>query len=240
MDQFKIKKDSFKEIRNKMLIKSIPSSLIAIIGGLAISYFNPNIQQSDVNILPIFLLFVLALFTFEIYKSVKRQKEIFESYMLIINNNEISREQHNTPTITISKADINEIIKNSNGSFTIKGNSVVNMIGIPSQIEDYEKLENLLSEIKIISVKTSEPILQKLSGILSIVTIGLMATVYICKNKILVGFSGIILLAILAYSFYEIKRSKNIDSRIKNGMWWIIVVIASIIGVLYFKLTGHQ
>ena len=240
MEQFKIKQDGFKEIRKAMLIKAIPISLLAALGGLVISHFNTCGQQSDVNVFPFVIPIILGVLAFGLFRGVKRQKEIFDSYVLTLDNNSITREQHNTPTITITKADLNEIIKNSNGSFTLKGNSTVNVIGVPSQIDDYERLEKLLSEIGQISFKTSEPFLQKFRGLLSILTIGLMATVYISKHKVIVGISGTVLLVFLGYSFFEIQRSKNIDSKTKKGMWWLILVTASIVGVMYYKLTGQQ
>ena len=79
---------------------------------------------------------VLGALAFGLYRGVNRQKEIFDSYRLTLDNNAITREQHKTPTITISNTDVIEIVKNSNGSFTIKGNSPVNVIGVPSQKDD--------------------------------------------------------------------------------------------------------
>ena len=182
---------------------------------------------------------VLGALAFGLYRGVNRQKEIFDSYRLTLDNNAITREQHKTPTITISNTDVIEIVKNSNGSFTIKGNSPVNVIGVPSQKDDYEKLEKSLAEIRKISLKSSEPFLQKFSVLLSILTIGLMSAVYISKDKIIVGVSETILLLVLGYSFFEIQRSKNIDSKTQKGMWWLILVTVSFIGVMYYKLTGQ-
>lgn len=240
MEQFKIRQDGFKEIRKAMLIKAIPISLLAAFGGLAISHFNTSGQQSDVNVFPFVIPIVFGALAFGLYPVVNRQKEIFDSYQLTLDNNGITREQHNTPTITISNTDVIEIIKNPNGSFTIKGNSSVSVIGVPSQIDDYEKLEKSLAEIRQISTKSSEPFLQKFRGLISILTIGLMAAVYISKDKIIVGVSGTVLLVVLGYSFFEVQRSKNVDSKTKKGMWWLILVVASIVGVMYYKLTGQQ
>ncbi|MBI3234013.1 MAG: hypothetical protein HYZ42_08215 [Bacteroidetes bacterium] len=240
MEQFKIRQDGFKEIRKAILLKVIPISLLAAFGGLAISYFNTNIQQSEVNVYPIVIPIILGALAFGLYRGVMRQKEIFDSYVLTIDLNGITREQHNTQTITISNAEISEIIKNKNGSFTIKGNSSINVIIVPSQIDDYEKLEQLLSEIKQVSSKSSEPLLQKFRGLLSIVTIGLMAAVFISKDKVVVASSGTVLLVIIGYSFIEVQRSKNIDNKTKNGMLWLILVTASIVGVMYYKLTGQE
>ncbi|MFY7826890.1 MAG: hypothetical protein ACOVQ4_07185 [Flectobacillus sp.] len=240
MEQFKIRQDGFKEIRNMMLLKATPISLIAAFGGLLLSHFNTNEQQSNVNVFPYVIPMILGALAFGLYRSINRQKEIFESYRLRIDDNGITREQLNTPTITIKSAEVSEIIKNSNGSFTIKGKSFVDIIGVPSQIDNYEKLEKALANIKQISTKNSEPYLQKFRGILSILLIGLMALVYISKDKIIVGISGTVLLAMLGYSVYEVQKSKNIDSKTKKGMWWLIFVIASLIVGMYYKLTGQQ
>ena len=67
-----------------------------------------------------------------------------------------------------------------------------------------------------------------------------MAAVYMSKDKIIVGVSGTVLVVVLGYSFFEVQRSKNVDSKTKKGMWWLILVIASIVGAMYYKLTGQQ
>lgn len=240
MEQFKIRQGGFKEIRKTMIIKAIPALLLMAFGGLAMGYFNPNAQQSDVNILPFVIPLVLGALVFGMYLGVNRQKKIFETYILTFDSNSITREQHNTATISIPHAELSEIIKNPNGGFTIKGNSTVNVIGVPAQIDDYEKLEKLLSGIRPISTKSNEPFLQKFRLLLSILTIGLMAAVYISKDKMIVGVSGTVLLLVLGYSFFEVQRSKNIDNKTKQGMWWLILVTGSILAVMYYKLTAQQ
>ena len=240
MEQYKIRKDSIKEIRKTMLIKSLSISLLTIIGGLLISHYSTNGQQSEVNVYPYVIPILLVSLGYGLYLSVIRQKQIFDSYRLTIDINGITREQHNTPTINISNAEVREIIKNSNGSFTIKGKSSLNVIVVPSQIDNYEKLVKSLTEIRHISTKSKEPFLQKNRELLSLLTIGSLAGVYISNDKIIVGVSGSVLLGILGYSFFEVQRSKNVDNKTKNGMWLLILVIASIIGIMYYKLTGQQ
>ena len=80
--------------------------------------------------------------------------------------------------------------------------------------------------------------MEKYKWILIISMLGLMASVYLSTNKMIVGITGVILIAFLGYSFYEVRRNKNIDEKTKKGMWWLILVLFSIIGTMYFKLTG--
>lgn len=240
MEQFKIRQDGFKEIRKALLIRTIPLSLIAVIGGLMISHFSSNEDQRDVNVFPVLIPVVLGTLAFGLYLSIQRQKTLFDSYTLTIDDQKITREQHNTPSITISITDLKDIIKNLNGSYIIKGTSSAHSIVIPSQIEDYTKLEKLLLDLRPISVKTKESFLQKFQTPISLLALGLMAIVYIAKDKVIVGVSGTIVLVVFAYSTFTLWRSKNIDNKTKKGSWWMLLLIGSIIITMYAKLTGQQ
>ena len=236
MEQFNIKQDWFKEYRRAIIIKAASFILLAILGGLAISYFVINRQHDEVNIYPIVIPMVLVMSIFGVYQGIKRQRKIFDGYRLTIDNNSITREQYNTPTITIPLADISEISKHPKGSFTIKGNSTINAIYIPTHIENYEKLEQLLSEIKPVSYKDKKTLLQKFEGLLIILTIGLMVVVFLINDKIIVGICGTLLLMFLGYSLFVTQKSKNVDKKTKKGMWMVIVVMVSIILIMYAKI----
>lgn len=240
MEEFRIRQDGFKEIRKEMLIKALPITLSAAIGGIAINYFSTNEQISKLNNYLFAIPLVLGGFALGIYRGIKRQKEISDSYKLTIDSNCIIREQLNTPTINIAITEVSEISKKSNGGFTIKGNSSVDIINVLSQIDNYEKLEKLLTEIRPISTKNNLPFLQKYNGLLSILTLGLTAGVYISKDKMIVGIAGTVLLTLLGYSLFEAQRSKNIDSKTKKSVWWVVLFIAVLVGIMYFKLTTHQ
>ncbi|WP_243471066.1 hypothetical protein [Winogradskyella sp. MH6] len=236
--EFQIKENGFAEIKKAMIIKTIPIAILAAGTGLTISHFNTNGQSSDVNVLPFVIPIIIGALAFGLFKGINRQKGLFESYKLIINENEIIREQNNTQTISIPRNEIKSIIRNPKGILTIVGNSNTEIIGVPSQINNSEKLEQILSQIKPITDSDKKPLTEKYKGVLILLMLGLMATVYISKDKIIVGITGTILVLFLGYSFYEVRRNKNIDKKTKNGMWWIIFVLLSIIGNMYFKLTG--
>lgn len=237
--QFKIKENGFAEIRNKMLWRAIPMMLIAGLGGMAISYFNTNQQSTDVNVWPFVIPIFLAAGAYGIISSIKRQKKIFDSYVLTIDENTIIREQNITPTISIPLEEINGITKQPNGAYIIKGTSSVDMIGIPVQIENMDELELLLSDIKEITINDKKSFTQKYIWASVIITLGLMAAVYTSSNKILVGFSGTILTIGLLYTLVTTQRSKHIDRKTKRGMWIVLILIFSIVSIMYYKLTGE-
>ena len=236
--EFKIRENGFNEIKRAMIIRTIPIMILAGGTGLLISHFNSNVQTSEINVLPIVIPIIIGAMGFGMFIGIKRQKELFESYKLSIAENEIIREQKNTQLIKIPIDEITSIVKNSKGALIIIGNSSTNVIGIPSQINEPEKIEQLLNNIFPIKLSDNKPVMEKYKWVLTISMLGLMASVYLSTNKMVVGITGVILIAYLGYSFYEIRRNKNIDEKTKKGMWSLILVLFSIIGTMYFKLIG--
>lgn len=237
-NEFQIKENGFAEIKKAILIKTIPILMLAGGTAIAISYFNSSRQSSDVNVLPFMIPILLVVIVNGIFKGLRRQKELFESYKLIVNEDEIVREQKNTPTISISHNEIKSITKNSKGILTIVGNSKTEIIGVPTQIDNSERLEQLLSQIHLITNSDKQSFSQKYNVLVTLLTIGLMASVYLSTNKLIVGITGTLLLLILSYSFYEIRTNKNVDKKTKKITWWLILVLISIIATMRFKLIG--
>lgn len=173
---------------------------------------------------------MLGAFVISSYLSLKRLKSQLSSYVLTINENEIIREQNNMPTIRHLKSDITEIIKNHNGSFTIKARSNKDVIGIPIKIENSDKLESLLNQIKPVQIRTSQAWWERFTIPLVIITIALMGGVYTSTNVTVVVVSGIILLSVFTYSLFTMYNNKNIDSKIRRWMFVILIPMISIIG----------
>jgi hypothetical protein len=237
--KFKIKENGFDDIKKKMILRTIPIALIAASGGLAISHFNTSGQSSDVNVLPFVIPIIIGAMVFGILKGIKRQKNIFNSYELTIEDERIIRRQDLTSDIEIPFSEIREITKNRNGSLAIKGANSNNSIGVPSQIENLIELESELSKIVEITASDKQTFLQKYSWVLPLLTIGLMMTVYIAKNKVLVGVAGTLLTIGLIYSLVVTQKSKHLDKKTKRGMRLTLIVLFSVIAVTYFKVFGN-
>lgn len=237
MEIFQNKEGGFGEVKKNLLIKQIPVLLIAVLGGVGMSYFSSSHGPDDINVYPFVIVVCLGAAAFGFSRGLKTQKKNYESYTLTMGNNHVVREQSNTPPITLAFNDITTITKNMNGGFTIKGGSAMNTIVVSAQIEGYEKLERMLNEVKPITVQTSKTLLQRYAMVLPLVVIGLMAGVYVSYNKIIVAICGLSILALLGYSFYKIQTNSNIDYRTKKRMWWVIAVGISIVVGMYYKLV---
>lgn len=124
-EQFKMRSDGFQEVRRKILRRIIPLFLIIGVCVVTVNLLNPSTEEKTLNIFPVYIPILFLFLGVSIFRLIKRQKFFFYSYRLDFDNNGITRTRYNTTTLFIPYSAISEIVKNANGSFTIKGDSVV-------------------------------------------------------------------------------------------------------------------
>lgn len=237
--QFTPRPNSFGEIRKKIIVMMsiIFGGIIFIV--LVVPYLLSDKSSTDgPTTWPYVIVLLVAVMVFSLFKGLKRQQANFESYVLKITVEALIREAIHFPTITLLKKDVREIIKNANGSFTIKGDSRLNAIGVPAQIANLEMLEQLLNEINPVKVKTSPSWLEKLSIPISFSGVALMMTTFLASNKIVVLVSGLACIALLSYSQFVVYQSKNIDVQTKRRSFMIILPLLAVIAAMVAKLMS--
>jgi hypothetical protein len=234
METFKHKKDSFKEIQKRSLKIILPVTLVALLTGTGISYYN----NDSFDTLPFVLVISFIAVSFGMYRGLNRQRVLFNSYSLTIEDDYLIREQQNTPTVQITKQDIQEIIRYANGSYLIKGKNPSDQIIVSGMVDDKDKLTALLSEMGDIKDQAATSMLQRFVLPLIVIGLILMATVYISTNKYLVLISGTAVVSGLVWSLYQVYTSRNVDRKTKRSIWWSLLVILSILGTMYAKLIG--
>lgn len=237
MQQFRISQATFNESRKKNLIKVVPTLLISLIVGITITEFNSS-KGTDINVLLFVIPVSLIALGIGVYRGLNRQKAILESYVLTVGESFITREQLNTPVIKIETSEVKQINKFHDGSFTLQGTTPSDLIIITRQIENYEQLESILTGLMPLTERTKQSVIEKFQSFTSLVTVGLMLCVFTVDNKVIVGLTGSALILIILWSFDQVRRSKNVDSKTKKNMWWLLLVLVSVVLVLIFKLSG--
>lgn len=150
--EFIIKENGFSEIRTSTLKLAIPTlillAVLPMIIGLSIwsNGFTTNLKTVFFIVPTLILILFLA-----IYTGMKRAKKQFESFKLIIDKDQIIRRQLyiKVKEISIPINEVKSITSNKKGGITIKGksDSPLQIIFVPKQIESFEKLKRMLSEI---------------------------------------------------------------------------------------------
>lgn len=227
---FKVGPEGFKSIQRQSLIRSLFVITIALIVGLSISYYNTGHHADDIFVLSIAVPISLIAIAISLRRGLNRQKELYESYLLTIDKQIITRVQKDTPVVQINKEEIKEIIKQNNGSFTITSTATTHHISIPVQVEQYEELEALLNQIKPITQKSFITFCEQYSMLMVIIILVLMNIIFLSTNKLMVSLGGILLFSVLSWSLYECTRSRNIDRKTKRSLWWIAILLLVVVG----------
>lgn len=232
--EYRIKENGFNEVKKRILTLIITASIV----GVVISYFlNRHIMGEGVNTTIILLttvVFAGILITITVTKVLKRQQETFNSYRLIIDEEKIIRQQESTPDIEIRIDEIESIKKNKSGDITINCGKINEAINVPSQLEKISDLELQLSEIK--PIPENEPISSILTIVIAILTFLSIVVINLLDNKLFVGIGVIIISLTMPWSYIQIRRSKNIDPKIKKINWTILACLISFVGVAYIKI----
>lgn len=237
-ETFKIRENGFDEIKKQLIIKSVLHLLIAMSFGIGIIFFNAKNKQEVFEVLPFIVpIFLFALF-YGIFIGLKRQKKLFESYYLKFSENNVVREQFNTPTINIPFGEIKSISKDKKGGYAIKGKTAVETILIPAQIENLQNLEALFTQIKPIEDFEQPSFDEKYRIPMMLLTMGSLMVVFVSFNKILVGICCLILSGLLVRSSIKIITNKNLDSKTKRIGYYSLLVLVSVVAVTIIKITA--
>lgn len=233
--QYTLSPDGFSEVRKRILQRAIPTLSIPIIVILSAKFYGGD---SDLSNVAQTLLIAIVAVGFGIFISLKKQKQLYESYQLTIGETSIVREQQNTPTISIEKSEMQSITQAHNGDLVITSlTSAKDIISVPSQTANFEALRQELETLCPITIQEKKPLLIRLQWLIVIGVLALMGTVYIAENKIMVGFAGTALTVVMGYGIWSIQRNKNVDKRTKRMMWLSLIPILSILTLTIAKLT---
>lgn len=237
MQVFKIGPEGIKKIKNKLLIRILPILLIGVTVGFFIGTANSKGKASSTDLLPFLVpLYGIIIFV-SLYRALKRQKTLLESYTLTFSDNLITRIQLNTPEISINLNDIKAIGTLKDGSLMIKGNNSKDFICIPSYIDGFAEIHQRLQQVRPIDINNKLPFWLKYQILLSVLTMGLMVCVFVVNNKWVVALSGSLFIALMTWSLIEIRGNKNVDIKTKRSAWWVIVVMLAVIVGMIMKLS---
>lgn len=236
MHQFTVNKTKAEALVKANAKKMLPVLIIACVIGGSLPVYNSSQSGKEV-LLPILIIIPVIAVTlfFSVRRGIRRNIKSLETYVLTIGDTEITRQQQNLPPLTIKHSDITVIMKKPNGSFFIKGKNRWTAIFIPAPIEKADELEILLNDIHPITTQHVDKA-TKLQVLLMLLPAICFAIIIIAKNKIMVGVAGSIGILLLVYSFYAVMKSKNVDNRSKRGAWWSLLVLASMVYIIYYKL----
>ena len=231
-----IKEFTFSESTVSAIVKKhiFKVSLYMLLACSMTTWFMVYKDERMLETMLIVIPFVLLLVGTTFYFSHKRLKNQLNSFVLMITDTEIIREQNNTSTIRHLKSDITEIIKHHEGSFSIKANSINDMIIVSSKIENVDELESLLKGIQPIKTNQPRKIMERFATPITVGMLAITGLFFGSTNVWIVEITGFLTLALFIYSFFAIYNNKNVDVRTRRLMFIVVIPMLSIIGKMYY------
>jgi hypothetical protein len=142
--------------------------------------------------------------------------------------------------VQILISEVSIIEKNASNRLTIRGISNVpfERIVIPSQVGDYDRVEETLAGIKSLTINTKPNYLEKYGLLIIIILVAPIVGVYVVDNKIVVGICAVIAVTLFVYNIFYMLKYKNAIKSWKRALWIYPLIVISILVVAYFKLIA--
>jgi len=193
------------------------------------SFFPINYLALALTLLVLLFLIVLGSYWF-----IKKQKMKYESYLLLLGEDDITLQENGVKQISISYNDIKSIIQCPNKSIIVNGKN--NMILIPYYIEEYDSLISTLKLVSSVEITEKKKIDRSyLMYIQIIVFASLFVLFMFSENKIIVGITGVISLLVLFYSLYiTIFKNNPGNNKIFSKNWGMLLLLFYIILKMYY------
>ncbi len=233
MKKYKLPKEGFERVRRQVgkWALGLISFIYVLLFGLLMVYtagdFNPLLIMIPISAIGTY---------FGWRRNIKRQEADWNSYELVIKEKEIIQTQDNREAIIIDKTEITEIL-NRNGFLVLKTGNVFRMLSIPQEIEQYDEIVAMLTEIKSIKQQSKQEnklLILKMGGF-SLGLLLLMFVFFISQQLTTLLLTGSMLIGILIWSIIVIQKG-NIDKSVKLYSFAVILVIVSILGKIYYQL----
>lgn len=235
MYTFKTQPDGFRKIRRKLIFRDLPFLLLTFSSMIFIMALGQSERPINWNVIGIMFLSLALIFAFSFPQVMTTRRHIYEDFLLTIDEDGITREQYHTDTLTVPKDEVSKIYKTSNGGFVILGGPGSDPVIIPPQMEESDKLERLLSNIKPFS---EVPLLEKYKYLTILTVFGLFTAFNLVTNKWLAGIIGSVLLVIYGYTLYKTYRHKNIADISKGSIVLSLYLVFNIVRKLYSTIIG--
>ena len=235
MYTFKTKPDGFRQIKRTIMFRDFPLILLTISSVMFVMAFGKTEKPIDWYLLATAFLILSVIIAFSFLQIMIHRRHIYEDFLLTIDEDWITREQYHTDTLTVAKDEVSKIYKTSNGGLVIQGSPGSDPIFIPPQMEESDKLERLLSDIKPFS---EAPFLEKYKYLTILTVISLFAAFNLVTNKWFAGISGAVLLGFQAYLLYKRYRHKNIADISKVSIFLSLYLVFIIVRKIFSTVSG--
>ncbi len=230
MKTYTVKAEGFEFVRKRFFLAGAIILILFILGLIvALPLKGPGFVISLAVVSAIFIL--IGWFAF--YRTLKRLREVWSTYTLIVDSDYILKQQANYKDIKIEKNEITKILKAYNGDLTVKCKDWRKFIVIPRSLNGIEEVETFLQAWKPMKAVSKQKIIILLFlGILFFFGVLAALRYFLSAHKPSLPAIYIAILAIMTVQLFflrEMRKSPIIDERAKPKQWHFVFLIGYLI-----------
>lgn len=238
-EEFGLTRAGIRDILRKTFNRVFPLILVAALGGITIPIMREvkDGQKDSLNLFDLIPVGIVAVFvTIAILRTKKRLENIYRDYRLVFENNAITRTAPGMQALAIPFDDIKQVKKTPMGGFAVVGSSRLNTLFIPAQIENIERVEEILKGIPSVTITEKYTLLEKLGLPIVASMLILFGAFILSDHPVVILSTGIVLSGGLTWSFIIAQKSKMYDQTSKNKSWLSLFIALSILATIYMRL----
>ena len=231
MKEFAYRPEGFRVVRARQirLVAGI-FGFAFLLAGVVPVFLNPT----RITALPYMFLIVVIAAAITIANSVAKQRTIYKTFKLSIDDTKLTVVRKGFPELTIFRNDLRSISKRSNGNLLIRGKNQYYTIYIFPFIDGQAELEEMLAQMKPIRVlKRSVSVFWFLPGVL--IATAAIAGMAITSSDILKIISVGVLVFILAAGFFITQTNRKLDRTTQILSWGILVPLIVFVCYMLFR-----
>jgi len=223
----------FEEIRREMVLRMTLVMAISTIVVYTVLFYKNGLIGGWVGVVP--YLFPLGAMIYALVNAIRKQRILFESFVLTVEDDAFLRQQKNMTDLRILKKDVKSITRNSKGIITIKGAGFQDVIAIPAQMEMRQQMEQELAAISPITFG-NPPVWKKALGVAGLFAfLGVAGLAFTATSKTVVAVSGILFSAGFAFAIIFAARSKHLEKRLRWGLLLAFIPWLSFSSAIYSR-----
>ena len=241
MQTYTTSTQGFSKIRRDIIKRlSLASILLTVfLGGLELWKIKAN-GDGNLTYLIISIPVLLGAYIFTARKVISQQKEIWDSIIINIDNDYISRQQIRIPEVRIERTEVTAVEENKFGIWVKTENKARSLV-IPIQLEQADYLEIKETLINWTEAGIVTPAHNRKDLVLIVTYVIAFIVLFLSFNIWLNFILGAAIIAYYAYTNKLIQNNVSVDPQFKKTykrmfVWTILIVLLNTFGKLYMIL----
>jgi hypothetical protein len=222
MKVYRISSEKLDALRPALMAR-MATVLTISLGASVFIAFRALGKDADIRVVLLACLWLSGVFTYGVFRASRKAQaqlnDIAETYELVLDSTHVTRRRRNLPDVTLDYAAIRRIDEQGKQGLTIRGDSMLYSIGVPSALENYEQLKLELLSLTGLEIRHKSGSMAQTYAAL-ILVIGLMAISFLAPNRLLASAASFACAAVVVGANLVIRKNPNVPDETKRRLLW--------------------